>query len=165
MVSAPAGKGESSRMCQEPDPRPQTRGPGDTRLQAPFETWGGDRIRGTVCARGPGPCLSCHGGRVPAGGVRAAGAAALLCRCAFCRALRAASAASQMSSLFSQNGRTFQVGGTLALHAGAGLQLGLLKLVQPLRLLPQLCLVASEHHGNPMQRRVASGKPSVRTLP
>nr|CAI9697821.1 unnamed protein product [Rangifer tarandus platyrhynchus] len=54
------------------------------------------------------------------GGVRAAGAAALLCRCAFCRALRAASAASQMSSLFSQNSRTFQVGGTLALCAGPG---------------------------------------------
>ena len=93
------------------------------------------------------------------GGVRAAGAATLLCCCAFCRALRAASEASQMSSLFSQNGRTLQVGGTLALCAGAGLQLGLLKLVQPLRLLPQLCLVASEQHGNPMQRCVASGKP------
>ena len=60
------------------------------------------------------------------------------CRCALCSVLRAASTASQMSSSVSQNGRTFQVEGTLALRAGAGLQLGLLKLVQPLRVLPQL---------------------------
>ena len=77
MVRAPAGKGESSRMCQGPDHRPQTRGPGDARLQAPFESQGGAGSGGQSVCADLGTVRPAMGAMCPLGGVQATGTAAL----------------------------------------------------------------------------------------
>ena len=143
MVRAPAGKGESSRMCQEPDHRPQTRGPGDARLQAPFESRGGAGSGGQSVRADLGTVRPAMGAACPPGGVQATGAAALFLP--LCLMQSAQGSLGGLLDVLLVLPKRQNVPGRG--HAGPvcrcrtpgspGVQ-GLLTLVQPLRVLPQL---------------------------
>ena len=148
-------------MCQEPDHRPQTRGPGDARLQAPFESQGGAGSGGQSVCEDLGPVRPAMGAVCPLGGVQGAGAAALFLP--LCLLQSAQGSLGGLSDVFlvllkwqNISGRG-HAGPTCRCWSPAG----------P----PEACAASPcpspapvSSMGTP-RRDVTSGKPSVRTLP
>lgn len=158
VVRAPAGK-ESSRMFQEPGHRLQTLGPGGARHQVPFKSWGRGGVWVAAWAWGPGPCQFCCEGCMPCRGLseQQAKPVLFLPLCLFQSAEgNLGGLPEDVFHILPKLGRTFQVEGgpdlltgALALCVGDGLQLGCPELAQLLLVLPQVCLAANEHHGDP----------------